>query len=118
MEGFKLDVTGLLKGMSEYEIKTTAAIELYGQTSALKLQHYMQSKRKWKDRTGDARKRLKGELERYNGKNYRIKLSHGVYYGVFLEFAHEKRFAIIKPTIDAEGPKVLKGLENVLRNIK
>lgn len=47
----------------------------------------------------------------------RITLAHGVNYGLWLELAHEKRFAIVKPTIELKGNDVLKGYANLLGKI-
>ena len=42
------------------------------------------------------------------------KLSHSVYYGVYLEYAMGRRFAIIQPTIDAKGQDYVNGLHGIL----
>ena len=63
-----------------------------------------------------ARKSLNATTEkRDNG--IRITLAHGVDYGLWLELAHEKRFAIVKPTIELRGNEVLKGYADLLNKM-
>ena len=74
---------------------------------------YMKDNRPWQDRTGNARAGLYGKVSR-STKGYRqtIELGHSVYYGVYLEYAMERRFAIIEPTIRIKGPEVVNGLQD------
>lgn len=82
------------------------------------LQEYMKAHRVWTDRTGDARKRLKARVLPYEGRGeIVIELAQGVPYGVYLELAHEKRFAIIEPTIRSQSPKVLASFSDLLDKI-
>ena len=55
--------------------------------------------RPWTDRTGDARKLLKGAVIE-DGKALGIELMHRVEYGKNLETAHDGKYAILKPTIE------------------
>lgn len=94
-------------------LMATAAVRIYAETQARNLEGYAKEHRPWTDRTGDARKRLTGYVtEIPNG--YRINLAHGVNYGIWLELAMEKRFAILEPTIRLKGPEVLRGLQGLL----
>ena len=53
----------------------------------------------WTDRTGDARKLLKGEVID-DGEVLGVRLMHRVEYGKQLETAHDGKYAILKPTIE------------------
>ena len=44
----------------------------------------------------------------------RITLSHGVSYGIWLELANEKNYAIVAPTVRDEGPRIVKDLSDLL----
>ena len=48
----------------------------------------------------------------------RITLAHGVEYGIWLELAHEKNYAIIAPTVREEGPRVVQDLDNLMSKLK
>lgn len=114
---FNFDLSGLLSGLSKFEDKSDAAIAAYAQTSALKLQNYAKVHRRWTDRTGHARQRLTGRSYKVS-KGYELSLAHGVDYGVWLELAHEKRFAIIDPTINYVGNnQIMPGFQKLLERL-
>lgn len=62
---------------------------------------------RWTDRTGNARNGLSAKAETQRPK-YRIVISHGVPYGVWLEVRFSGRNQIIRPTVDHEGPEVMR----------
>lgn len=64
---------------------------------AAKLEGYMKSKAPWKDRTGNARAGLFARAER-DGNDIVIRLAHTMDYGVYLELAHGRKYAILEPT--------------------
>lgn len=133
----KFNMDGLFKGLELLDDKTEMALEMYADTSSKKLEAYAKKHRPWTDRTAQARQRLKGTYKTIpNG--YRLMLSHGVTYGKYLEatnnpnwknpnapgenqltglqteFAYERKFAIISPTIRTKSPEIIKGLTNLL----
>ena len=115
--GFNLDISDLVKGLEKFESKSDAAISAYAQTSALKLQNYAKQHHPWTDRTGHARQRLTGSSYKVE-KGYELSLAHGVDYGIWLELAHEKRFAIIDPTINYVGNnEIMPGFQRLLERL-
>lgn len=113
---FKFDASDLVNGFLKLEDKAGIAMMMYAETGALKLQNYAKQHRPWTDRTGHARQRLTCKASRVD-KGYQLELSHGVDYGIWLEMAHEKKYAIIEPTIQKEGPTVVKGFERLLEKL-
>lgn len=109
MSSFKFDMSGILKNLAEKEIKTRVALNLYADTCAKKVESKAKASATWVDQTGMARKSLKG-TSTPNGTGARIELSHGVSYGIYLEMCNEKKYAIVKKTIDAESPAIFRGL--------
>lgn len=114
MSSFKMDARSLLSGLAEMEIKTKASLGLYADTVSKKMENHAKTNYNWTDRTYQASRKLKGSWQ-WQGNVIRVELSHGVDYGVWLEFCNEKRYAIIKPTIDFISPSAIKGLENLLK---
>lgn len=112
----KFDMSGLESGLNSFIGKSDAALRGYAENAALKLQNHMRDKAPWVDRTGHARQRLTTEVRRV-AQGYLIELSHGVDYGVWLELAHEKNYAILEPTIRLKSGEVLKGLERLLERL-
>ena len=111
---FKFDANSLIKGLAEREIKTRAALGLYADTVAKKMETHAKSNKPWVDRTGRAKQSLNSSWK-WVGDVARVELSHGVYYGIYLELCNEKRYAIIKPTIDIISPQAIRGLNKILK---
>lgn len=117
MAGLKFDLSGMISGLADCESKADIAIRMLAEQGALQLQNSARENRKWTDRTGHARQRLTG----YVGKipeGYRITLAHGVDYGIWLELAHEKRFAIIPRTIEYVGTfEIMPGFQRLIERL-
>lgn len=100
----KFDLSGLQKGLQEMNDKVEQAIRAFAETGASKLEGYARENAKWQNRTGHARQRLRGYVSKVE-KGYKIYLAHGVDYGVWLELANEKKYAIIPQSITIVGEK-------------
>ncbi|WP_195938739.1 hypothetical protein [Romboutsia sp. 1001713B170131_170501_G6] len=111
---FKFNASGLMKGLAEREIKTKAAVGLYADSVAKKMEAHAKTNYKWTPRSGQAHQTLNG-IWKWHGSVARVELSHGASYGVYLEFCNEKRYAIVKPTIDLISPQAIRGLANILK---
>ena len=73
-----------------------ARVPVVGERLAQEAENYMKANRPWKDRTTEARKRLKVEFINLGG-TYVLRFSHGVYYGRFLEYRWGGRYSILRP---------------------
>lgn len=111
---FKFDASKLVKGLTEREIKTRAALGLYADTVAKQMEAHAKANYKWTPRSGQAHQTLNSSWK-WMGNIIRISLAHGVKYGIYLEFCNEKKYAILKPTIDYISPKAIRGLNNILK---
>lgn len=111
---WKFDLENLSQGIVAVDKKAQAAVEMYAKNQAKNLESYAKQKAPWTDRTGMARKSLRGSAYRHKSNVVRIELAHGVDYGIWLELAHEKRFAIVRPTIELKGNEVLEGYKGLL----
>lgn len=90
-------------------------LELYMVRKAEELEKYMKANHPWRNRTGAAEAGLSAKVTS-SPKNYvqRIRLAHGVPYGVYLEYSMERRYAIIEPTIRIKGPEIISDLHDKL----
>lgn len=114
--GFTVNTKQVEMGLAGYAIKVSAALKIYGETVSKKLETQAKQNRPWTDRTNRARLGLTGSSE-VNKDGLRIVLAHTVDYGVWLELAHEKRFAIVEPTVKQEAAGVKSGLNRLLNRI-
>ena len=99
---YSIDVSKVLKGITDFEDAFDKALMVFAQSGAQKMEQYAKKNRKWTDRTGRARQSLNGSAFRIDN-GYRIQIAHGVYYGVYLEYAHERKYAILERTITKVG---------------
>lgn len=115
MGSFEFKVDDIIQNMLNQNNKSMKALEAYGEVVGKELEAYAKSNRPWTDRTGEARKKLKGDSEKISDEKVRCAISHGVDYGIFLEMCNERKYAILEPTIEAVSPKVLKGLDKIFK---
>lgn len=102
---------GLREGVIRFESEFMNALSTYVDSAAIGLENAMKEKKyatqPWVDRTNMARTSLSAKPSQ-TLIGFVIKLSHGVEYGVYLELAHEQKYAVIKPTIRAEAPRIMR----------
>lgn len=108
----------LKKNLDKMSTKLGALVLMYASTKASQLQAKMKINRPWTDRTGMAKALLNAKVSQPNENTIRITLAHGVDYGIWLELAHGKNYAIIAPTIREEGPRIVEDLNNLMSKLK
>lgn len=101
-KGLSFNMSGLQTGLELLDRKMEFALDRYCERAAEGLAGYAKQHRRWKDRTHDARDRLSGRTYKVS-KGRRIELAHGVNYGIWLEMAHERKYAIIEESIEKYG---------------
>lgn len=115
---YSIDVSKVLKGITDFEDAFDKALMVFAQSGAQKMEQYAKENRKWTDRTGRARQSLNGSAFRIDN-GYRIQIAHGVYYGVYLEYAHERKYAILERTITKVGmEQIMPAFHNFLDAIE
>lgn len=111
----KFEDGGILDGLDKVFSKTEAALRIYADSAAKKMEASAKTNRPWTDRTGKARQTIKGFAKHAsNASKIRITLQDGVYYGKYLEYCNGGKYAIIEPTVDKEAPNIVEGLKGLL----
>lgn len=113
---FVTDLTELEKGIAMIDRKADLAVRAFAETNAKAMESDAKEQAKWTDRTGQARKTLRGYVEELP-TGYRLILAHGVSYGIWLELAHEQRFAIVEPIVRLSAPYIMKDFERLLEKM-
>lgn len=111
---FDIKSSTLMETLENMQKKIFSAVQQYAVTEAPKYKSFMQQNRPWTDRTGAAKQRLDAQVSTPDDKTVRITLSQGVDYGIWLELAHEQKYAIIKPTIQLKGDMVMKDMQRFM----
>ena len=117
---FQLDYSKstLKKNLDIMSVKIGAMVLMYAATKAEEIQAKMKMKRPWTDRTGLAKATLNAKVSQPDKNTIRITLAHGVDYGIWLELAHGKNYAIVAPTVREEGPRLVEDLNNLMSKLK
>jgi hypothetical protein len=117
---FKLNYneSTLSSNLDKMGTKLGAVILMYAVTKASEIQAKMKVNRRWTDRTGMAKTLLNAKVSQPNSDLVRITLMHGVEYGIWLELAHEKNYAIIAPTVREEAPRIITDLGDLMSKLK
>ena len=109
-----VNISDCLNRLSEIDQKVIQGTRLYAETAGAKLEAYAKANAPWKDVTGLSRQTISHSVESA-GANQRIILHGGTTsHFIFLELAHEKKYAIINPTMIKMAPGIIQGWRKVL----
>ena len=117
MANVYVNVDNVIDGLSGFEKKAELALRVYAETVAKDFESYAKSNRPWTDRTGRARQGLTGYVKTTE-TGYRIVIAHTVDYGIWLEFARERKYAILEPTVRLKGQEAIQGMKHLLDRLK
>ena len=96
-----------------YGQKVIEAVRRVAAYFAPVMETYAKQHAPWTDRTGNARQSLNAWTEQLSQDVVALYLSHGVYYGVYLEYKYAGRYAIIWPTIQAHLDAIMQMLRGI-----
>lgn len=118
VNGMKIDAEHVIRVFNNADKKFLVGMIMCGKEGAKLFQGYAQRNRPWRDHTAHARQRLTGYVEKVEGEPHiRVCIAHGVEYGKSLEFGHNKKYAILYPTVIANAQKVLKSFAEYMATI-
>jgi len=104
----------VIANLNAWHARTAADVVALAQNWAGRLEASAKQNAPWQDRTTHARQGLFGTVE-VRGSRVFILLGHSMDYGVFLELAHDGRYAILKPTVDAAIPEIYRTYQQLFR---
>lgn len=90
------------------------AVEELLENLANEVEAYAKEHAPWQDQSGDAREGLTAEAVSEGLLTKAIYLYHTVDYGIWLEIRWSGQYAIIIPTLEHMGPKVMAELHGVM----
>ena len=81
------------------------------------IENHMKAEAPWTDRSGNARQALWADIEHKVRVMITVTFghSHGIEYGVYLEFANAGKYAIVNPTFDIFAPRIWADIERMLK---
>lgn len=98
----------------DYARRVYAAIFALCQRRAPEIENWLKANAPWTDRTGNARQTLWTAVTG-TGSVIVVILSHGMWYGRFLELSNTGRYAIIGPGVDYWAPQLMSDIQRLLR---
>lgn len=119
----------LTPGLKEFGPKLNKAVGAIMKKNAPKVQNYARANAPWTDRTGNARQGLfanySADREGFlgsqfggNGKGtHVIDVYHSVNYGIWLEIRWAGKYAIINPTVEHEGARIMGDLSKLMSKL-
>lgn len=120
----------LTPGIREFGPKLNLAVAALMKKSAPQVQNYARKNAPWTDRTGNARQGLfatySAGREAFLSSSFGgdgtgqhvITLSHSVNYGIWLEVRWAGKYAIIGPTVAAEGARIMGNMNKLISKLK
>lgn len=107
------DDNGIVMGLKSVDRRAPINFANYMNRRAAEIETYMKQNHPWQNRTGRAEAGLHTKV--FNrGTTIQIEMHHGEivwpWYGIYLEYSMGRRFAIIEPTQQFYGPKLLNEL--------
>lgn len=112
---FTLDTSGI--NLDLFNERFNAAIEAKCNKKSKELESYAKDNKIWENRSSHAWQGLTGTYE-VDDKGAVIVLAHTVDYGLWLELAHEKKYAIVEPTIRLQSQAVFDSFQGLLDMLK
>lgn len=116
-----IDISEVMTAFKGIEQKFTptnySAITMLLETAAKKMESWAKMNRQWTDRTNRARLGLTGYAYWEDKKTVSAIIAHTVSYGVFLELAHQKKYAILEKTIEEHREEIEDAIVTVLKGI-
>lgn len=84
------------------------------QTAATKMETWAKQNAPWTDRTGQARQRLTGQAYWENPNIVVAAIAHQVDYGIWLELAHQRKYAILEKTLEEHRGEIEEAVKTLL----
>jgi len=110
---FTYDNKTLQRNLEELPDRVDAYVHATVDYGSQKVVAYAKQNATWTDRTGAARSGLRTITEWVPRKRHAIVLFHSVTYGIWLEVRFAGRYAIILPTLQVQGPEVMRLLNKL-----
>jgi hypothetical protein len=110
---FTYDDASLKRALTDLPDRIDAYVHATVDYGSQKVVAYAKQNAPWRDRTGAARSGLRTVTEWEPRKRHAIVLFHSVLYGIWLEVRFAGRYAIILPTLQVQGPEVMRLLNRL-----
>lgn len=112
MSELEVNIDDVIDGLSEFQMQSKTSIGMYADIAAKNMEEYAKKNAPWKDQSGMDTETIKGGKQ-WEGDKCNFYVSRNMECYPFLELCNDKKYAILKPTIDKLSPQILKGMSNL-----
>lgn len=101
-------ISATTKSLRAVDTKFKQAALIVSKSAAAQMEAYAKANAKWTDRTGNARQRLRGDAEWVNQALLETFIAHQVDYGIWLELANKRKYAILDEALQSQAQSLFK----------
>ena len=112
MSELEVNIDDVIDGLSEFQMQSKTSIGMYADIVAKNMEEDAKKNAPWKDQSGMDTETIKGGKQ-WEGDKCNFYVSGNMECYPFLELCNDKKYAILKPTIDKLSPQILKGMSNL-----
>lgn len=110
------DLVDALKDLDRaFTSKEYGGLLMLMQTAASKMEAWAKQNAPWTDRTGAARQRLTGKAYWQDSNIVVAAIAHQVDYGIWLELAHQRKYAILEKALDEHKGEIEDAIKVLLK---
>lgn len=112
ISGLQIDrgsIQTVINGLETYTGRLYEALLIVTDVVAKKMESYAKSNAIWEDQSGNARQGIRGDAYWESSKILVCSLSHTMEYGVWLELAHQRKYAILEESINQYQAELIAG---------
>ncbi len=108
MSELEVNIDDVIDGLSEFQMQSKTSIGMYADIAAKNMEEYAKKNAPWKDQSGMDTETIKGGKQ-WEGDKCNFYVSGNMECYPFLELCNDKKYAILKPTIDKLSHRYLRG---------
>lgn len=120
LSGIEVDastVSMTIEGLNRTERTLKASLQIVCDAAAKKMEAWAKQNAPWTDRTGNARQGLRGEAFWEDDKNLVCAVMHQKDYGVWLELAHQRKYAILERAIESKKDELIRAYKQLVGDV-
>ena len=106
----------VLGNLNKWAVEKKAGCEATAKVTAVAMQNYARTNKRWQDRTGNARAGLNGGSFWQNPVILMIFIAHSMSYGVMLELSKDRKYAILEEARDKFKDSFYNGVKRIMEH--
>lgn len=115
--GFEFDGKRLSRNIKSFRTDLRRNIGAVVDYNAAWAQTHLRLEAKWTDRTGAARSGLFAVSAQF-GNSFEIFMAYSVNYGIWLEIANNRKYAVITPALRIVGEKLIRDMQYLIERMQ